>query len=162
MGYREMPWLEATWFLIIVQMVLAMLTQFQRKDFITITVCALGIYLLTFKDDVRRAQFRMLVLLIFVSMAQDILWLMVNRDTEDDDDDGGVERSVKSFSRKMSYVSLVWRVSINQPLSNQSVFFAIGTASNRAMEGLFRLRVDHQRKEGEPGLYGTGVARGTD
>lgn len=54
----------------------------------------------------------MLVLLIFVSIAQDILWLMLNRDTEDDDDDGGVERSVKSFSRKMSYVSLIWRVSL--------------------------------------------------
>lgn len=106
-----MPWLGLTYFCLIVQIVLAMLTQFQRKDFITITVCALAIYYLSFPESVRRVQFRMLVLLIFVSMAQDVLWLMVNRDTEDDEDDGGVERSVKSFSRKMSYISLGWRVS---------------------------------------------------
>lgn len=65
----------------------------------------------------------MLVLLIFVSIAQDILWLMLNRDTEDDDDDGGVERSVKSFSRKMSYVSLIWRVLLSIVLWKDSLDF---------------------------------------
>ena len=53
----------------------------------------------------------MLVLLIFISIGQDVLWLYVNRDVDDDDDDGGVERSVKKFSRTMSYISLGWRVS---------------------------------------------------
>jgi hypothetical protein len=35
----------------------------------------------------------------------------VNRDVEDDEDDGGVERGVKMFARKASYVSFAWRVS---------------------------------------------------
>ena len=35
----------------------------------------------------------------------------MNRDVEDDEDDGGVERGVKQFARKASYVSFAWRVS---------------------------------------------------
>ena len=53
----------------------------------------------------------MLVILIGLSLAQDIFWFILNRDIEDDDDDGGVERSVKQFSRKVSYLSFAWRVS---------------------------------------------------
>ena len=106
-----MPWLGVTYFCLVIQMILAMLTQFHRKDFITMTVCALGFYFLTYSETTRRSQFRMLVLLIVVSIAQDILWFVFNRDTEDDDDDGGVERSVKTFSRKVSYLSFAWRVS---------------------------------------------------
>jgi hypothetical protein len=114
MGYRQVPWLGVTYFFIVVQMLLTMLTQFHRKDFITTTVCTLGFYFLQFPENVRRSQFRMLVLLICVSIAQDVLWFLLNRDSEDDEDDGGVERSVKTFSRKMSYLSFAWRVS--QPI----------------------------------------------
>ena len=53
----------------------------------------------------------MLVLLIGVSIVQDLLWFVLNRDTEDDEDDGGLERGIKSFSRTMSYISFIWRVS---------------------------------------------------
>ena len=53
----------------------------------------------------------MVVLLIMLSIVQDVFWFMLNRDTEDDEDDGGLERGVKSFSRILSFVSLVWRVS---------------------------------------------------
>lgn len=91
-------------------MILAMLTQMHRKDFITMTVCTLGFYFLSFPENVRRYQFRMLVLLIFISVGQDALWFIVNRDVEDDDDDGGVERGVKQFARKASYVSFAWRL----------------------------------------------------
>ena len=89
-----------------------MFTQFHRKDFVTMTVCTLGFYFLSYPENVRRSQFRMLVLLIGVSIVQDALWFVLNRDVEDDDDDGGVERGVKGFSRKMSYISFAWRVSI--------------------------------------------------
>ena len=117
MGYRQVPWLGVTYFLLVVQMLLTMLTQFHRKDFITMTVCTLGFYFLQYSENVRRSQFRILVLLIGVSIVQDVLWFYLNRDAEDDEDDGGVERSVKSFSRKMSYVSFAWRVS--PPISPQ-------------------------------------------
>ena len=101
-------------------MILAMLTQMHRKDFITMTVCTLGFYFLSFPENVRRYQFRMLVLLIFISVGQDALWFIVNRDVEDDDDDGGVERGVKQFARKASYVSFAWRVSTSTIASDNS------------------------------------------
>ena len=67
--------------------------------------------MLSYPETTRRWQFRMLVGLIFLSLVQDVLWFVLNRDVEDDEDDGGLERSVKSFSRTMSFVSFVWRVS---------------------------------------------------
>ena len=67
--------------------------------------------MLMFSENTRRYQFRMVVLLIILSIVQDVFWFMLNRDTEDDEDDGGLERGVKSFSRILSFVSLVWRVS---------------------------------------------------
>ena len=111
MGYRSVPWLGVTYFFLVVQMILGMLTQFHRKDFVTMTVCTVAFFMLQFPEYVRRSQFRMLVLLIALSIGQDIFWFILNRDVEDDDDDGGVERSVKQFSRKVSYLSFAWRVS---------------------------------------------------
>ena len=75
------------------------------------TVCTLGFYFLSYPESIRRSQFRSLVLLIALSIVQDVLWLLLNRDTEDDEDDGGLERGVKKFARNASYVSLGWRVS---------------------------------------------------
>lgn len=111
MGYRSVPWLSATYFFLTVQLILAMLTQMHRKDMITITVCAVGFYMLSYPENTRRAQFRALVGLIFISLIQDVFWFTLNNDVNDDEDDGGMEKKVKSFSRWMSFVSFAWRVS---------------------------------------------------
>ena len=66
--------------------------------------------MLSYPENTRRSQFRMLVALIFVSIVQDVFWFVMNRDVEDDEDDGGLERSVKSFSRTMSFVSFAWEL----------------------------------------------------
>ena len=102
-----------------------MLTQFHRKDFLTITVCAMGFYFLSYPENVRRSQFRMLVLLIVLSIAQDIFWFVINRDAEDDEDDGGVERSVKTFARKVSYLSFAWRILVAIILWKDSLDFVV-------------------------------------
>ena len=122
MGYRSVPWLGATYFFLFVQLILSMLTQIHRKDQISITVCAIGLYMLSYPENTRRYQFRMLVALIFLSIVQDVFWFVLNRDTEDDEDDGGLERGVKSFSRAMSFVSFVWRVSLVNTCLNDLVF----------------------------------------
>ncbi len=78
---------------------------------------------------------------------------MLNRDVEDDDDDGGVERSVKSFSRKLSYVSFAWRVSKNKiqdvaHLANFLFLFVfIDPTCYRAMERLIRFHLNREGKE---------------
>lgn len=123
MGYRSVPWLGATYVFLTVQLVLAMLTQMHRKDMITITVCAIGFYMLSFPENTRRYQFRMLVGLIFISIIQDAFWFVLNKDTEDDEDDGGMERGVKSFSRTMSFVSFAWRFLLAMVLWKDSLDF---------------------------------------
>lgn len=89
----------------------------------TITVCALAFFALTFPYTVRRSQFRMLVAMVFLSIGQDLLWFALNRDEDDDEDDGGVERSVKAFSRKMSYLSFIWRLGLALVLWKASLDF---------------------------------------
>ena len=42
---------------------------------------------------------------------------------EDDEEDGGVERSVKAFSRKMSYLSFAWRIILALALWKDSLDF---------------------------------------
>ena len=59
----------------------------------------------------------MLVGLAVVSLLQDAAWFTLNRDLDDEDEeDGGVERGVRGFSRKMSYLSFALRVSIHTSL----------------------------------------------
>ena len=152
MGYRAMPWLELTWVFLVVQTLIAMLTQFHRKDMVTITVCALGFHMLTYPRNVRRWQFRMLVAMIFLSIGQDLLWFALNRDVEDDDDDGGVEHSVKSFSRKMSYVSFIWRVShiLSTSASASLICFPLllsAWTGSRPVERFLRLPEDRKGEE---------------
>ena len=115
-GYRVVPWLGVTYFFLVGQMILAMLTMMHRKDCLTITVCCVGFYMLSYPDIVRRSQFRMLVGLIGLSLVQDVFWFMLNDDLNDDSDDGGMEKNIKLFARSMSWLSFFWRVSLNRLL----------------------------------------------
>jgi len=94
-----------------------------RKDMITITVCAVGFYMLSYPENTRRAQFRALVGLIFISLIQDVFWFTLNNDVNDDEDDGGMEKKVKSFSRWMSFVSFAWRFLLAAILWKDSLDF---------------------------------------
>lgn len=51
----------------------------------------------------------MLVMAIFLSLIIDLLWFYIS-DLSSDADDGGIERSVKNFSRYMSYFSFFFRI----------------------------------------------------
>jgi len=106
---------------------------------VTITVVSLGFYMLSYPESTRRKQFRMLVGLIGLSIVQDVLWFILNRDTEDDEDDGGLERGVKSFARTLSFVSLVWRVS-ESFISELILFSVTDSCRYRLLEDLIRLR----------------------
>jgi len=48
---------------------------------------------------------------------------MLNRDVEDDEDDGGTEKKIKIFSRYMSFVSCGWRVLLAIVLWKDSMDF---------------------------------------
>lgn len=96
---------------LVIQMILSMLSQYARKDFIVITGCVIGFYFMEYPENVRRQSFRQLVALFAISLFYDIVWLIVNRDLEEDDS-GGVEQNIKRFSTNVSYISFAFRVSI--------------------------------------------------
>ena len=48
---------------------------------------------------------------------------MLNRDVEDDEDDGGTEKKIKIFSRYMSFISCGWRILLAIVLWKDSMDF---------------------------------------
>ena len=116
----------------------------------------MGFYFLSYPENVRRSQFRMLVLLIVLSIAQDIFWFVINRDAEDDEDDGGVERSVKTFARKVSYLSFAWRILLAIILWKDSLDFVVIVKNKSvdtdamSLEQRVEQIVREHRGEGEP------------
>ena len=89
-----MPWFGVIVFALVVQMLLSILSQYARKDQITITGCTLGFYFMFFPESLRRWRFRQLVALFAVSLVYDVVWFLLNRDVEDDDS-GGLEKNVR-------------------------------------------------------------------
>ena len=116
----------------------------------------MGFYFLSYPENVRRSQFRMLVLLIALSIVQDIFWFVINRDAEDDEDDGGVERSVKTFARKVSYLSFAWRILLAIILWKDSLDFVVIVKNKSvdtdamSLEQRVEQIVREHRGEGEP------------
>ena len=87
-----------------------MLVSFYRADFVTLTAVALSLYYLDKPENCRRVYFRYLVLLIFVSLFYDFLFLFWLN--EYGEHDGSGESSLRRFSIVMSWISFCWRVSV--------------------------------------------------
>ena len=92
------------------------MSNFHRKDQLTISTCCIGFYILQYPQDFRRASFRGLVAMMILSVIYDIVWFYVADDAADESD-GGVERGVKQFALNVSFLSFIWKVSRNS-LSN--------------------------------------------
>ena len=106
-------------------LVLTLLSMWQRKDCLNITVCACGIYVLNYPSTIKRSTFRAFVLLILLSWVYDFVYLFVLSSTEaEDEEDGGMEYSVRRFSRMFSYISLVFRVVVLVVFWKDSVDFS--------------------------------------
>lgn len=120
-GYREVPWNSIVYGALIFQMMLAMLSQYARKDQITITACALGVYFMEFPESLRRWRFRQLVAMFVVSLIYDIVWFFIVDDNADDE--GGLEYNIKKFSRIVGYISFLWRIIVVILLEKASLDF---------------------------------------
>ena len=67
-------------------------------------------------DRIKKGTFRTLVIALFVSFAYDVFWLIISAGAyrkEDTGADGGLEKSIRSFSLAMSVISFMFRVRIN-------------------------------------------------
>lgn len=60
-------------------------------------------------EKIKRWTFRVLVLGIFLSLLIDVFWFMFG-DNSADEDDGGVEKAVKSFSLSISYFLVFFKI----------------------------------------------------
>lgn len=111
-GFASVPWWKVTIGVLAIYSVCSCLVLFFRPDFINLTVCIVGIYVLLNTNEIRKWTFRMLVLGIFISMLYDVLWFYLNHSEymADLKHDGGIEKSVRYFSLIMSYFSFFWRV----------------------------------------------------
>ena len=103
-------------------MILSILSQYARKDQITITAAAIAFYFMEFPELIRRSRFRQLVALFGISLGYDIAWFLLNRDV-DDEDSGGIEVNIRKFSRYISYVSFIWRILVCILLEKASLDF---------------------------------------
>ena len=110
LGFSHVPWFTLTKIVLGIYAVLTCFVLFFRADFVNLTICTTGIYMILNTERIRRWTFRALVLGIFLSLGYDLCWFMIT-DYSSDTDDGGVEKGVRSFSLTMSYFSFFFRVS---------------------------------------------------
>jgi hypothetical protein len=82
---------------------------FLRPDFVNLTICTAGIFMILNTDRISRLTFRILVLGIIISLFIDLAWFLLT-DFAGDNSDGGVQKSLKSFVMAISYFSFFFRV----------------------------------------------------
>ena len=108
---------------------------FLRPDFLNLTICLAGSYILDHEQVRTKGKFRVLVLAIFLSLLFDLLWFLIKTSeysAGDKQSDGSAEAGLRKFSLVVSYASFILRVSsliiIITPL--------IAPDSRRVLEGL--------------------------
>lgn len=116
-------WLDALEKILFVQLGLCCLTMFARPSFLTLTVCTIGLYMTAYPNNIRFKQFRLLMFFTLLSWVYDAIWLLlINSKADEDEQDGGVESTVRGFALLFAYISLafkvivfavIWKVSVN-------------------------------------------------
>ena len=149
-GYRQVPWNGVVFVAIFIQMVLAMLAQYARKDFLVITACCCAWYHMEFPESARRRSFRTLVGIFVLSLAYDVArFMLINSDDSEDEETGGLERNVRKFSTFVAYISFVFRVS-RMPMDNNCCLDHLGTRAAQSLAGLSTYRQGQRDSRQEP------------
>lgn len=105
-------WLTIAKFFTYGQILLSVIVGVMKPDFLTLAAVALAIYFFYFPEHVRRSGFRYLTGVLGLSIVYDLVWILFITDYGDkDSSDDAREASVRLFSLRVCYVSLVWRVS---------------------------------------------------
>src|ERR1700709_1096421 len=92
LGFSYVPWFTLTKIVLGIYTILTCFVLFFRTDFLNLTVCTSGIYMLMNTDKIKRWTFRALVLGIFLSLFYDLFWFMM-QDQSNDLSDGGLQKS---------------------------------------------------------------------
>ena len=89
LGFNHVPWFTLTKVVLGIYTVLTCFVLFFRTDFINLTICTSGIYMILNTDKIKRGTFRGLVLAIFATLLIDLFFFMV-QDVHGDPSDGGL------------------------------------------------------------------------
>ena len=123
LGFTHVPWYTLTWVVLSIYTALTMLVMFFRTDFINLTVCTVAIYMMLNTDRISRWTFRVLVILIFLSLVYDLVFFLMKSRGDGKAGDGGMEDSVRSFSLTMSYISFFFRIIVAMVFWKDSLDF---------------------------------------
>lgn len=80
LGFNHVPWFTLTKIVLGIYTVLTCGVLFFRPDFVNLTVCTAGIFMILNTDKIKRWTFRALVFGIFLSLVYDVVWLLLFQD----------------------------------------------------------------------------------
>ncbi len=111
-GFMSVKWARATFILTFIFAIVTCLIHFYKADFVNLTVCTVAIHMLSSPKDVKPTQFRYLVAGTILSFVYDIVWLLLRGPdmVGDDEEDGGMEASIRKFSLFMTIIGMVFKV----------------------------------------------------
>lgn len=111
-GMANVKWARATFIMTIIFTIVTLMVHFYKADFVNLTVCTVAIHMLSSPKDVRPTQFRYLVAGTILSFAYDIAWFVLRGYdmVGDDEEDGGMEASIRKFSLFMTIIAMVFKV----------------------------------------------------
>jgi len=109
-GSEAVPWANITKYALLIYLVVTCFSCYYRADFMSLTTIALGIYSVELPHFFRRYVFRLLVAFIFITFVYDFIHLFFIHDSrEDDEADGGLQSTVRTFSYFFAWISFLLR-----------------------------------------------------
>jgi len=144
-GYDSVPWFALTWWVLWIYTILTLLVMFLRPDFLNLTICIIGLYMMFNTDRITKNKFRMLVFGVALSIVYDLVWFFMKHqeyapDVGATETTSGVEAGIKKFSLMMAYTSFFFRVRLNH-YDNIDIVLC----NDRSMERQPRFLKDHSK-----------------
>ena len=92
--------------------ILNIMACYARPDFLTQLVCVIALLFLSEAENINRDKFRLLPLLLLLSIIYDFVWLFFIQDLkgEGQREHGGIENSVKKFSLHVTYIEFIYKI----------------------------------------------------
>lgn len=111
-GYKSVSWARGTYVMTILFTIVTILVHFYKADFVNLTVCTIAIHLLTNAQDAQPRHFRYLVAATILTFVYDVAWLLLRGYdmAGNDEEEGGMEASIRKFSLVMTIISLIFKV----------------------------------------------------
>ena len=111
-GLRRANWNSLLKILIGIMTIMNIMACYARPDFLTQLVCVVSLLFLSESENINRDKFRILPLLLLLSIIYDFVWLFFIQDLkgEGQREHGGIENSVKKFSLHVTYIEFIYKV----------------------------------------------------